>query len=266
MLVVTYKVNDISSPTKIYNLSSVKSGLKRVFIDKKEYTVSSLTATYQFEEPGLHTIKYFYKNSTELPQNAFSGCTNIEYVTNYVNFHPGAFAYTGNGNGILKVFKNVRAVGVRTWNYKKIIINGNASTYYSIVTISAPEIIKITGNLYLDSTGYGVNYCYGDPSKLKFLEIGGKINQYNTSFKLFKGNSQTHLGNGLVLHLCSSEIANTAECCCASYSRVSKIYVGPGNSQEEDQAILDKYLADESWATYTNKLDLWYNYNGPYKK
>lgn len=43
------------------------------------------------------------------------------------------------------------------------------------------------------------------------------------------------------------------------------IYVGDGTSQAADQAVLDMYLADSSWASYSSKLDLWYNYTGEYK-
>lgn len=32
-----------------------------------------------------------------------------------------------------------------------------------------------------------------------------------------------------------------------------------------DEAVLALYLADADWAQYASKLDIWWNYNGPYK-
>lgn len=45
-----------------------------------------------------------------------------------------------------------------------------------------------------------------------------------------------------------------------------KIYVGDGSSQAHDQEVLNAYLQDSTWAAYSNKLDLWYNYHGEYRQ
>lgn len=42
-----------------------------------------------------------------------------------------------------------------------------------------------------------------------------------------------------------------------------KIYVGDGSSAAHDDAILADYLADTNWATYSSRLDTWYNYLHP---
>jgi len=46
----------------------------------------------------------------------------------------------------------------------------------------------------------------------------------------------------------------------AHHSRVKKIYVGDGSSEEHDNSILALYTANSGWASYTSKLDTWYNY------
>lgn len=48
-----------------------------------------------------------------------------------------------------------------------------------------------------------------------------------------------------------------------NYLSANKIYVGDGSSATHDDAILADYLADTNWATYSSKLDTWYNYLHP---
>jgi hypothetical protein len=42
-----------------------------------------------------------------------------------------------------------------------------------------------------------------------------------------------------------------------------KIYVGDGSSAAHDDAILADYLAASGWASYSSRLDTWYNYLHP---
>ena len=42
-----------------------------------------------------------------------------------------------------------------------------------------------------------------------------------------------------------------------------KIYVGDGSSATNDDTILQAYLADTNWSTFSSRLDTWYNYLHP---
>ena len=79
-LVITYVVNDISSPTKLYNVSEIKTNLKSVIIDKEVIPVSSLTTTYQFENTGYHTVRYRYSSLTAIAASGFTNCSTITFV------------------------------------------------------------------------------------------------------------------------------------------------------------------------------------------
>lgn len=43
----------------------------------------------------------------------------------------------------------------------------------------------------------------------------------------------------------------------------NKYKLGDGSSAAYDDAILADYLADTNWATYSSRLDTWYNYLHP---
>ena len=81
------------------------------------------------------------------------------------------------------------------------------------------------------------------------------------------GSSSTqYTASGFIYHFGYNGIACTPTQANASNGRVSKIYVGPGESQAGDQAILDQYLADSAWSAYSSKLATWWSYDGPYKE
>lgn len=66
--------------------------------------------------------------------------------------------------------------------------------------------------------------------------------------------------SGVIVHLSYAGIAASPALVASSMSKVTKIYVGPGESESGDQAILDQYLEDTDWAEYSAKLDTWWNY------
>jgi hypothetical protein len=302
---VIYNVNDISTETKIYHSASMKTNLKAVFVDKREVDVSTLSNTYQFNRTGIHAIRYRYSNMTAVPASAFTNCTAIytirlpksvnyiygsafENCSGMVRFTHKTFStfntmgnefmgctkleyldiagnlvaqrtILGSGNpskpGILKVtgnWENPQSQGgFRDMHYKKIYLYGNlvASTMSS-QNGNLVEL-RIFGNCSAGNATFGINY----PEFPKFIEIMGNVTSTN---KLFRGGSPIlHFGYGQKI---------TASPTTINVGVASKIYVGPGNSEEEDQTILNEYLADEAWAAFSNKLDLWYNYNGQYKE
>ena len=106
----------------------------------------------------------------------------------------------------------------------------------------------------------GPLYGAGTP-KLKFLEISNSCTNKNiySSLPIFTTDAIIHLGGNNIIVTDPIYVNTNAE-------NVIKVYVGNGESQAADQAVLDLYLADEKWSQYASKLDTWYNYNGEYKQ
>lgn len=299
-LLIEYQVDDISSPTKIYNSASVKSNLKEIIVDKTHIPASAVTDTYQFSSPGLHRIRFRYSSLTVIPYVAFKGCgtlSSVKLPKTVTIVEEQAFAncssltgFTHNTlctyrSGFLEESRKVKDVSVviqgsmlnlvrgtgnpnnpgtlfvkGNWtntsgqggygytNFKTIIIDGNMTAIIGVY-IRDVQIIKITGNCSAGANTYSIVA----PASPSFFEILGDI---TSTEKVFRSGI-VHLGyEGKIS-------ANPAT---IGIGAVSKVYVGDGSSQEHDQQILDAYLADENWTSYTSKLDLWYNYNGQYKE
>lgn len=95
---------------------------------------------------------------------------------------------------------------------------------------------------------------------IRLIEVMGTITN-----ALISVSNNRYSTSGLIIHLGYNGIACTPNRVNVSNSKIAKVYVGDGSSQAGDQAILNMYLADEAWAAYSSKLDLWYNYDGEYK-
>ena len=85
------------------------------------------------------------------------------------------------------------------------------------------------------------------------------------------GNTR-YIKYGTKIHFGKSDgMACTAAQARAEAQEITDIYIGPGESEEADQAIIDTYYLngeDPSWANYASKLHTWYSYvqsNGKYK-
>ena len=228
---------------------------------------------------------------TEIGQSAFEACSNLTgnlvLPNSVTSIGSSAFQLTLNNTGdsltipssvatlntsavvqscrygTLRINTNVtKTTNASYIQAKKIIIDGNVSgdNGYHLVDASYPVSVRISGNyqfnVYMHYAGSGVN------SNLAFVEVLGQI----TSGRLFYGNTNTGLASGCIVHLgytgglaCSlSRLTNTATL--AGISRVGKIYVGDGSSEESDNIVLATYLADETWALVSSKLDTWWNY------
>ena len=198
---------------------------------------------------------------TSIGAKAFYGCTNLDnlIIESTASISTNTITDAAK-NGTVHVRGNVTANnGYQYLSSRHIIIDGNYTGYNTAdVTVDTVESVRIGGNYYRTSsqlTNYHAN------SKLCFVEImgtatGGVI--MNTGY-VWKNQS------GGIIHLGYNGIACTPTQVSASNGSIAKIYVGPGESQAGDQAILDMYLADSAWSTYSSKLDLWYNYTGTYK-
>ena len=139
----------------------------------------------------------------------------------------------------------------------------------SYTKIKEPQITVIdpkVGNPGDILTLYGNNF--GNEQAESFVEVGGTV----TGRMLYP--STSGCASGAIIHLAYDAVANNALACAPTNidlsqsntnGRISKIYVGPGVSQAGDEAILNMYLANSAWSSYSSKLATWWSYSGIYK-
>ena len=209
---------------------------------------------------------------TSVGSSAFSGCTRLSNLTipsSVESINITAIANGTGQNGVVIVNGNLTGAGVagsgNAYRGTGLVVKGNVSAtsgIYAIVSGPYVKYLRVGGNLTRNSNSMAIiNAGSGNTSKFEFFELMGT---YSGGGILT--NTAQYIVNGFVYHLGYNGIACTPTQAGASFSRVSKIYVGPGESQAGDQAILDQYLANSAWSAYASKLDLWWNYDGPYKE
>lgn len=206
---------------------------------------------------------------TKIDSNAFQNFSKITNLTIETtgDLAVGGLAFTGCGNGagtftcntdltfsLLTAMNNNNKLG----KWKHVVVKGNfdhKSNYEANTGVW--ETIRISGNV---ENAYGTGPVYNDRSQsgsMKFVEVGGTC----TRLLIY---DVADASQDCILHLGYNGVASTV-----GYIKpacFAKIYVGDGSSQAHDQEVLNAYLQDSTWAAYSNKLDLWYNYNGPYKQ
>lgn len=220
---------------------------------------------------------------TTIGEDPFISCTRL---VDYYNYRDNATlkelgnlttSVVGDGTGTMYFKGNVTNFGGTTgmqFRFKRMIFDGNVSGGYSTAVVGAianaktyTKEVRFRGNF--SSTTSNTNYyCIGAShnaaldSDFEFLEILGSV----TASRPFFANQAYIIKSNFIIHLGYNGVATTPTIACAGHSRVGKIYVGSGESEAADQAVLDQYLADSAWANYASKLDLWYNYEGEYKE
>ena len=185
----------------------------------------------------------------------------------------------GDGTGKFYIKRNFSNSSNYMLRFRKYVIDGN---YTNTAANSGPirepsnstgyvEIVKIGGNYSTNGTNAATSKFINNQSntstaRFAFMEVMGTI---TSSYCILGSDTYVHIINGFILHLGYDAYSNNSVPCTptiagASYSRVSKIYVGKGQSAAEDNNILSVYLADSNWSAYSSKLDTWYNYiNSP---
>jgi len=131
--------------------------------------------------------------------------------------------------------------------YRKLVILGDLrvstiATYWG----GDNEQLRIGGNCSGGSnTGLlGANHS-------PFFEVIGDITSTNKIFTRNTVNRIIHLGRSSVVS-CNPTTTGL--------NYATKIYVGPGNSQSEDDAILAQYQSNSNWSSLSSSLDTWWNY------
>ena len=197
---------------------------------------------------------------TSIGSNAFLGCTKISSLTIPINVNAGMVANCAQ-NGSIRIYGNLSGTAYTYIVAKTISIGGDVTNNQTLFIFNTDyvEEIRIGGNMSINA-GRPLTATTASQS-LKFFELMGTY----TGKKLDQGNERNYFADNAIMHLGYNGIAATPEQVIARSDKLVKIYVGDGSSQAHDQAILNQYLEDSSWATYSTKLDTWYNYNGPYK-
>ncbi len=241
------------------------SSLKSLVIPNGVTTIG----TYAFYGSGITGTLVVPSSVTSIGNYAFSGLqvSNLTFNRNVDIYAFGAttaIGWTGNGNGTLTVNGNLTVNANQHYRqrFRHYIITRNLSFSNSTATLTsngAIRSIRVGGNFTGPTGNGGILGAAAAGGNLELIEIMGTItNPINTAYKP-SHNYILHLGyNGIATATPSNVDANL--------SYTTKIYVGPGESQAGDQAILDQYLADSAWSAYSSKLDLWWNYDGPYKE
>ena len=210
---------------------------------------------------------------TSLGSGAFQGCSGIVNFTSYRSALATSALTSGNANGTCGANTGVlysdgsltiSQVTQHRLNFKKIICKGNCTKYTQIFIATSntgPIEFRVGGNLNLTSDGIVGSPNTSTYARLAFVEVMGTITGYN----MFGGDNIRYLVSGTIVHLgydayANGAVAGTPTNAGANRSRVSKVYVGKGESPEEDNNILSVYQQDANWSAYTSKLGTWYDY------
>lgn len=211
--------------------------------------------------------------TTTLNSLSFEKCTGFTNITCYGwNIDGGCpFYKTGNRTGTFRCIGDITFYGTSSsYNYRGSIavrtgiIEGNFTCSTSVVQVFVmhTNVNKVSGNYYCADHQVPCGlYTTNGFESFDFLEVCGLCDAilYRTN-----GNPNT---NQRIIHLGYNGIAGNKNVLFATgIWDVNKIYVGDGSSQQNDQAVLDLYLADSDWSELSDILDLWYNYNGEFKE
>lgn len=211
---------------------------------------------------------------TSIGTRALRNCSSIVdlYLPN-VTLNAPNISGSGNGTGILTV---------KSWSKNG---DNEACAYKNIITLDDVNITNTSG--YVITTQ--------KKSSNKAIQTVSFLGDLNTTLTMIVGGGASTAGdirfvrligtgsgsgslardailssNGCIIYLGYDTVTNDTVPCTPTFikadnSRVTKVYVGDGSSSAHDSAIMQKYLDDTNWASYSSKLDLWYNYNGQYR-
>lgn len=181
---------------------------------------------------------------------------------------------SGDGTGVFTINGSYTVSSTVLTNYREVNVSGDVSgspIVRNVILNStySTEIIKIGGNYTGTATTAASSsiimsngYAWSGTATFSFLEIMGTVTS-NNGFAII--DTSDYIVNGFIIHLGFDAYTNNAVPCAPSilnvgWAKVSKIYVGKGDSAAEDNNILSVYTADADWSAYTAKLDTWYNY------
>lgn len=232
-------------------------GVKTV-TDTNGIVSSDTTATYTFSS---FTEFQYFTSVASVVGNGFQGCTNLEDITLPTSV---TYLYTMAFNGCKKLkitsLQNIEYLGVYAFatafsaddsidinlpSLTTLVTGGNGGAQFSQ---SGIKTVTNLGSITLLSDS-----CFASCSNLESIVIPSTVTTIQSS-------SLTGVKAGCIIHLLPTTPPTMYT---GQWPGTSKFYVGDGTSASDDNAILQAYLANTNWATYSSRLDTWYNYLHP---
>lgn len=220
---------------------------------------------------------------TSIGNNAFRGVNNVTNLCilststiqlECANSEASTSRLTGNGTGVMYFAGNVTVNSAESrLSFKKLIIDGSfeqANIIRLAQNSNQLEQIRIGGdyaNTYSTNNANGrIVYSTGSTilSNLSFIEFMGTVTSNHPILVedercIPRGSEVLH--TGVIIHLGKEDdIACLPNILAVGSSSIIKVYVGPGESEAGDAAVLELYTSNSSWSNYSSKLDTWWNY------
>ena len=212
---------------------------------------SSVTSIGARAFTGCSSLKsiVFPASVVSFGNNILLSCTALDYVEVNSDIQTNNFTSANNSFGS----------GIGT-----LLINANLLVDARYIFGFNFNTIHVTGNI--EDIVNGTRACFASSNLEKVIIDGNVIRSYTlisgTNIKFFElGGTYNYMvlpsaGSNIIAHLKYNGVAGTPAN--IRIAAVSKVYV-------DSQAVLNQYLADSAWSSYSAKLDLWENYNGEYK-
>lgn len=204
---------------------------------------------------------FIHPTSCSYAEGAFSNCKQLQFISiNNSNSATGAwFNKIGTSANPATVIIKGNWGTSTSWGtayVKKIVVEGNVTSALG-TDLSGCQELRIKGNLS-GASSLGIFYSN---NSIKFFEVLGTcFNPGSNSIFLYQTtNYILHLGHTAVVAARPAKF---------KLGTSAKVYVGPGLSQEGDEAILELYRQDADWGPLvtSGKVATWWSYNGQYKE
>lgn len=176
----------------------------------------------------------------------FDGCTSLESLdlSNVTHIYTNVGSYNG---------------ATSCSNLKTVIYNNNVEVLLGHSNSTNLELSVLPSNLKYLGVG-NFRECRKItiteiPSSL--ISLGGSTT-YDGAFASCTGIPYLHFLSSTPPTITSSSSAGGP-----FYGTSFKIYVGTGEVEADDDAILQAYQGASGWSTYSSRLDTWYNYLHP---
>lgn len=227
---------------------------------------------YAFANNGMTSVNV-PDTVISLGNYAFVNCSNISVLdipSSVMTVNTSAVGGSCGINGTVIIRGNLSGGGSYTpasVQCKHLVVFGS----WSAIDGGVPPMhnvyansVRIKGDLIRPTTtwtSYGLMDAGADKSSnLEFVEIMGTF----TGYRIISTGGQRYIKYGTEYHFGYEGMACTAEQAAADNVNVTAVYIGPGESEAGDQAIIDQYYlngTDPDWATYASgKLKTWYSY------
>ena len=218
-------------------------------------------------------------NEVVLPSTVTSvGTDPFSYCSGIVNFTSLTTSFTlssatvgrnvGKATGTFHIYGdfikngdgNHGTLWFRHFLFEQNYTHGVNGTYCTNTPHLMTFVVK--GNVTYNYNGGFSNVGTTYSSKFWYCRIDGTIT--SSWFILGQSADSNNVGPSTgrsyqIIHLTNENVA-TETPAIINGTRIEKIYVGDGSSQQHDQTILNKYLAITAWSDISAKLDTWYNY------